>query len=230
MRRHARSTLLAFAASLLLPLGGCGDDVQFAAPPKRTGGSAALPAGHPGMPSGHPPTDGAAAKSGDAAASPHGAAGTSTPSPHGAGGASAVPHGEPASGAGKADPFAEDGGGAKVEASKYDPQAVAISGEISLPEGMKAPEGPFALFVNVVEGSKGRMPILAKRIDSPKFPAKFELRHGDNPTKAVVDPTKTLHVYVSISTSGDVMRATNKTHSPAPIRIGQADFKLTLNP
>jgi hypothetical protein len=184
---------LRYAAMVLAALaGGCGDDVQFAEPPKRT-----APPTKPDMPAGHPPTA------------------PSTPS-------EAVPS--------HADPFADQGGGAKVEAPTQDPNAVAVAGEIALGEGATAPTPPFTLFVSLVEGAEGRMPVLVKKFDSPAFPARFDLKYGDNPTKAVVDASKAMHLRASISKTGDVMKSTNRTTSSSPIKLGQTDAKLALKP
>lgn len=219
-------------ALLVFSSAGCGDDVQLAAPPKRTAGDEAgkLPAGHAEMPAGHPPMDAAPQKPADAGATNVGTHGE-TPAGHSAANPGAAAAGAAgAAKAGSSDPFADEEGGAKVEAPKQDPKAVAIAGEIVLGEGVVAPTGPFSLFVSVVEGPQGRMPVLTKKIDSPTFPAKFELKYGDNPTMAVVDPSKALYLRSSISTTGDVMRATNKTNSPEPLKLGAVDFKLVLKP
>ena len=223
-----QNTFLSGVALALLALSsaGCGDDVQLSAPPKRTAGdeAAKLPAGHSAMPAGHPPTDAPAPKPADAGAATNVGTHGEKPAAAKTGAAEA-----PAK-SGSSDPFADEDGGAKVEAPKQDPKAVAIAGEIVLGEGVVAPTGPFSLFVSVVEGPQGRMPVLTKKIESPTFPAKFELKYGDNPTMAVVDPSKALYVRSSISTTGDVMRATNKTNSPEPIKLGATDFKLVLKP
>jgi hypothetical protein len=183
----------------------CGDDVQFADPPKRTPDPNAAPADVSGrMPPGHPPIEG------------------SKPAP--------APTKPPPTAPSTHDPFADEGAAPAVDAPKQDPNAVAVAGVITLGEGAVAPSGKFSLFVSLVEGPTGRMPILSKRFDDPKFPFSFELRYADNPTNATVDPSATLHVRAQISTTGDVMRSTHRTTSAAPVSLGSKDFSLALKP
>lgn len=199
-RRSSARITFVLACALAVASTSCGDDVQMAAPPKRT----AAPDAGGGMPPGHPPVAPPVAP----------AAGTSAES-------------RPSEGT--VDPFAEEGG-AKVKAPTQDPKAIAIAGEIALDPSITPPTPPYALFVSLVEGPTGRTPILTKRIDSPTFPCRFELRYGDNPTQATVDPSKALHLRSSISKTGDVMKATNRTTSAEPVKLGATDFKLVLNP
>lgn len=205
-----RRLLLVLCAALPL-LHSCGDDVQYASPPKRADTSGG---GH--MPSGHPPTDGSTQKPAMPAGHPTGAGSASRPD---------APAPIPTHGA--ADPFAEEGGGAKVEMPNVDPTKLVVAGEIVLGDGVKAPS-PCFLFVSLVAGPQGRMPVLTKRYENVSFPFKFDLKYADNPTGQIVDVTKALHLRASISNVPDVFKATNKTNSPDPIKPGATDAKLVL--